>query len=91
VRMDSHVYTDYQIPPYYDSLIAKLIVWGADRPAAINRMKRALRECALTGLPTTIGFHQKILETAEFLQGEVYTDFVEQVMLSPRKGIGTRS
>jgi len=90
VRMDSHVYTDYQIPPYYDSLIAKLIVWGADRPAAINRMKRALRECALTGLPTTIGFHQKILETPEFVHGEVYTDFVEQVMLSPKKGLGTR-
>ena len=84
VRMDSHVYTDYQIPPYYDSLIGKLIVWGPDRRTAINRMKRALRECALTGVPTTIGFHQKILETPEFLQGEVYTDFVEQVMLSRR-------
>ncbi len=84
VRMDSHVYTDYQIPPYYDSLIGKLIVWGPDRPTAINRMKRALRECALTGVPTTIGFHQKILETPEFLQGEVYTNFVEQVMLSRR-------
>ena len=81
VRMDSHVYTDYQIPPYYDSLIGKLIVWGPDRPTAIKRMKRALRECALTGLPTTIGFHQKILETPEFLQGEVYTNFVEQVMM----------
>jgi len=84
VRIDSHVYTDYQIPPYYDSLIGKLIVWGPDRPTAINRMKRALREFALTGLPTTIGFHQKILETPEFLQGEIYTNFVEQVM-SPRK------
>lgn len=82
VRMDSHVYTDYQIPPYYDSLIGKLIVWGPDRPTAIKRMKRALRECALTGLPTTIGFHQKILETPEFWQGEIYTDFVEQMMLS---------
>jgi acetyl-CoA carboxylase biotin carboxylase subunit len=85
--MDSHVYTDYQIPPYYDSLIGKLIVWGPDRPTAIKRMKRALRECALTGLPTTIGFHQKILETPEFLQGEVYTNFVERVMLS-RRGEG---
>ncbi|MBV9388380.1 MAG: acetyl-CoA carboxylase biotin carboxylase subunit [Chroococcidiopsidaceae cyanobacterium CP_BM_ER_R8_30] len=82
VRMDSHVYTDYFIPPNYDSLIGKLIVWGPDRPTAIKRMKRALRECALTGLPTTIGFHQKILETPEFLRGEVYTNFVEQVMLS---------
>ena len=84
VRMDSHVYTDYQIPPYYDSLIGKLIVWGPDRPTAIKRMKRALRECALTGLPTTISFHQKILETPEFLQGEVYTNFVEQVMMAKK-------
>ncbi|PPS44951.1 acetyl-CoA carboxylase biotin carboxylase subunit [Chroococcidiopsis sp. TS-821] len=82
VRMDSHVYTDYQIPPYYDSLIAKLIVWGPDRASAIRRMKRALRECALTGLPTTINFHQRILETPEFLQGDVYTNFVEHVMFS---------
>ncbi|MBD1920788.1 acetyl-CoA carboxylase biotin carboxylase subunit [Microcoleus sp. FACHB-831] len=82
VRMDSHVYTDYEIPPYYDSLIGKLIVWGPDRPAAIRRMKRALRECAITGLPTTLSFHQKILENPEFLRGEVYTNFVEQVMQS---------
>lgn len=80
VRMDSHVYTDYEIPPYYDSLIGKLIVWGCDRKTAINRMRRALRECAITGLPTTIGFHQKVLETPEFLKGKVYTNFVEQMM-----------
>jgi acetyl-CoA carboxylase biotin carboxylase subunit len=80
VRMDSHVYTDYEIPPYYDSLIGKLIVWGEDRSAAIKRMRRALRECAITGLPTTIGFHQRILETPEFIEGEVYTNFVEQMM-----------
>jgi acetyl-CoA carboxylase biotin carboxylase subunit len=79
VRMDSHVYTDYEIPPYYDSLIGKLIVWGDDRAAAIRRMRRALRECAITGLPTTIGFHQRILETPEFIEGEVYTNFVEQM------------
>ncbi|PZV18028.1 MAG: acetyl-CoA carboxylase biotin carboxylase subunit [Leptolyngbya sp.] len=81
VRMDSHVYTDYEIPPYYDSLIGKIIVWGSDRPAAIRRMRRALRECAITGLPTTINFHQRILETPEFQQGDVYTNFVEQVMM----------
>jgi len=80
VRMDSHVYTDYETPPYYDSLIGKLIVWGPDRQGAIARMKRALRECAITGLPTTIGFHQKILENPAFLKGEVYTNFVEQMM-----------
>jgi acetyl-CoA carboxylase biotin carboxylase subunit len=84
VRMDSHVYTDYEIPPYYDSLIGKLIVWAPNRDAAIKRMKRALRECAITGVPTTIGFHQKILETPAFLEGEVYTNFVEQMMLSAK-------
>jgi acetyl-CoA carboxylase biotin carboxylase subunit len=84
VRMDSHVYTDYEIPPYYDSLIGKLIVWGPNREAAIRRMKRALRECAITGVPTTIGFHQKIMETPAFLKGEVYTNFVEQMMLSAK-------
>ena len=80
VRMDSHVYTDYEIPAYYDSLIGKLIVWGRDRPSAIRRMKRALRECAITGVPTTLSFHQKILDSPEFLSGEVYTNFVEQFM-----------
>jgi acetyl-CoA carboxylase biotin carboxylase subunit len=85
VRMDSHVYTDYEIPPYYDSLIGKLIVWGPNRDAAIKRMKRALRECAITGVPTTIGFHQRILETPAFLEGEVYTNFVEQMMHSTKR------
>ena len=86
VRMDSHVYTDYEIPPYYDSLIGKLIVWASDRPSAIRRMKRALRECAITGLPTTIAFHQKILETPEFLRGEIYTNFVEKGMQPKDEG-----
>jgi acetyl-CoA carboxylase biotin carboxylase subunit len=80
VRMDSHVYTDYEIPPFYDSLIGKLIVWGPDRDTAIRRMKRALRECAITGVPTTINFHQKILEQPAFLKGEVYTNFVEEML-----------
>lgn len=82
VRMDSHVYPDYEIPPYYDSLIGKLIVWGPTRDAAIQRMKRALRECAITGVSTTLTFHQKILETPAFLEGEVYTNFVEKEMMT---------
>jgi acetyl-CoA carboxylase biotin carboxylase subunit len=86
VRLDSHVYTDYEIPPYYDSLIGKLIVWGPNRKAAIIRMKRALREFAITGIPTTIGFHQKILETPEFEQAEVYTSFVEEWMKQGKEG-----
>lgn len=78
VRIDSHVYTDYEIPPYYDSLIGKLIVWGENRDLAIRRMKRALRECAITGVPTTIGFHQKILQTPAFINGQIYTNFIEK-------------
>lgn len=81
VRMDSHIYTDYEISPYYDSLIGKLIVWGEDRDMAIKRMKRALRECAITGIPTTIGFHQKILDNSDFLAGNIYTNFIEEHFL----------
>jgi acetyl-CoA carboxylase biotin carboxylase subunit len=68
VRMDSHIYTDYTIPPYYDSLLGKLIVWGPNRAAAIRRMQRALGECAITGVPTTIPFHQQILRHEAFLR-----------------------
>ena len=81
VRIDSHVYTGYEIPPFYDSLIGKLIVWGQDRDAALKRLKRALYECAVTGIPTTIEFHLALLERPEFQRGEVWTKFVEQEML----------
>jgi acetyl-CoA carboxylase biotin carboxylase subunit len=83
VRVDSHVYTDYEIPPYYDSLIGKLIVWGPNRDMAIKRMRRALQECAITGIPTTIAFHQRILETPAFLAGDVYTNFIEEHLIKP--------
>ena len=86
VRIDSHVYTGYEIPPYYDSLIGKLIVWGVDREAALKRLKRALSECAVTGIPTTIDFHLALLERPEFQRGEVYTKFVEQEMLAQPEG-----
>jgi acetyl-CoA carboxylase biotin carboxylase subunit len=82
VRVDSHVYTGYEIPPFYDSLIGKLIVWGSDREAALRRLRRALSECAITGIPTTIDFHLALLERPEFLRGEVYTKFVEEQMLA---------
>ncbi len=81
VRVDSHVYTGYEIPPFYDSLIGKLIVWGADRDHALRRLRRALSECAITGIPTTIDFHLALLDRPEFQRGEVYTKFVEQEML----------
>ena len=78
VRMDSFVYPDYEIPPYYDSLIGKLIVWAENRDTAIKRMKRALRECAITGVSTTIDFHRRILNHPEFLAGNIYTNFIDQ-------------
>jgi acetyl-CoA carboxylase biotin carboxylase subunit len=85
VRMDSHVYPDYEIPPYYDSLIGKLIVWAPTREMAIQRMQRALRECAITGVTTTLGFHQRVLSAPEFLEGDVYTNFVEMFMARERQ------
>ncbi len=82
VRVDSHVYTGYEIPPFYDSLIGKLIIWGHDRDSALKRMKRALNECAITGITTTIDFHLNLLNREEFLKGDVHTKFVEEEMLS---------
>jgi acetyl-CoA carboxylase biotin carboxylase subunit len=81
VRIDSHVYTGYEIPPFYDSLIGKLIVWGVDREHALRRLRRALSECAVTGIPTTIDFHLALLDRREFQMGDVHTKFVEQEML----------
>ena len=81
VRVDSHVYTGYEIPPFYDSLIGKLIVWGKDRNTAIKRMNRALNECAVTGIPTTINFHLNLLEKEKFKEGKIHTKYVEEELL----------
>ena len=76
VRMDSHIYPDYVVPPNYDSLLGKLIVWGKDRESAIIRMKRCLNEMVIVGVPTTIPFHKLILEVDAFKQGKVDTGFI---------------
>lgn len=76
VRVDSHLYSGYEVPPYYDSLLAKVICWGQDRTEAIQRMKRALGEMVVEGLPTTIPLFQKILDDEEFRAGTYNTDFV---------------
>lgn len=81
VRVDSHVYPGYSIPPNYDSMIAKLIVWAEDRDKAIARMQRALGEYAITGVKTTIPLHEKILDNAFFRKGEVYTNFLQRRIL----------
>lgn len=80
VRVDSAVYTGYNIPPYYDSMVAKLIVWGADREEVINRMRRALKEFQIGGIETTIPFHLQVLGNAFFVRGEVYTNFIQRRM-----------
>jgi len=78
IRVDSHLYAGYQIPPHYDSLIAKIIAWAPSREEAIRRMERALGETVIEGpgLKTTIPFHQKVLQNAFFRRGAVYTNFV---------------
>lgn len=76
VRMDSHIYSDYVVPPTYDSLLGKLIVWGTDRNVCINRMNRALKELIITGVPTTTPYHRLILSHPKFLEGDVDTGFI---------------
>ena len=78
VRVDSSAYPGYTISPYYDSMIAKLIVWGKTREEAIARMKRALAEFAIEGIHTTIPFHQKLLEHPAFLSGDFDIKFLEE-------------
>jgi len=78
IRVDSGVYTGYRIPPYYDSMVAKLIAWGGTRQEAIDRMRRALDEFYIEGVKTTIPFHQEVMKNNEFLSGEYTTDFVNK-------------
>ena len=78
VRVDSHVYQGYSIPPYYDSMIAKVICWGRDRHEARRRMYRALKEFVITGVETTLPFHQDIIEDEVFMSGKFDTSFIEE-------------
>lgn len=80
VRVDSHIYPGYIIPPYYDSLIGKLITWGNDRHEARRRMYRALKEYAITGVKTTIPFHKKLVEDETFISGDFDTSFIEKYL-----------
>jgi acetyl-CoA carboxylase biotin carboxylase subunit len=77
VRVDSHVYSGYQIPPYYDSMIGKLIVRGANRTEAIATLKRALGEFVVEGVSTTIPFHREIINHPQFCKGIFDTEFIE--------------
>ena len=83
VRVDSHVYTGYVIPTYYDSMIGKIIVHAKNRERAINRMQRALEETIIEGPKTTIPYHQKIMENADFISGKFDTGFLENFNYKP--------
>ena len=78
VRVDSHLYTGYEVPPHYDSLLAKLVVWGDTRDEAIAKTRRALNEFIIEGLPTTIPFLQRLLQHPGFVQGDTYTRFIQE-------------
>ncbi len=77
VRLDTHVYSGYIIPPFYDSMIAKLITTAQTREEAINKMKRALDEFIIEGIKTTIPFHKKLMDNPEFIKGNYTTKFME--------------
>jgi acetyl-CoA carboxylase biotin carboxylase subunit len=80
IRVDSHVYQSYVIPPHYDSLLAKLIVWGTDRKIAINRARRAMEEFTVEGIKTTIPFHLEVLENEQFINGNFDTSFLDNFL-----------
>jgi len=84
VRVDSHIYSKYTIPPHYDSMISKLICVGSTRESAIRRMTRALSEYLISGIKTNIPFQAKIMQNADFMRGDFDTSFVEKIM-SPKQ------
>ena len=78
IRVDSHIYSGYSVPPYYDSLIAKLIAYGADRNEALARMSNALEEMHIDGIKTNIPLHQDIIRDAGFRAGGVNIHYLEE-------------
>jgi len=86
VRVDTHIYTGYEISPYYDSLVAKLITYGHSRQEAINTMRRALGEFYIAPIKTTIPFHQRIMENPLFLKGDISTHFIQDMFKEEEKG-----
>jgi acetyl-CoA carboxylase biotin carboxylase subunit len=80
VRVDTAIFAGYQIPPFYDSMIGKLIVWGADREEALARARRALEEYRLEGIKTTIPLHLRLLDDEAFRSGEYHTGYLEGLL-----------
>jgi acetyl-CoA carboxylase biotin carboxylase subunit len=82
IRVDTFIHSNYVVPPYYDSLLAKLIVWGNSREEAIQRASRALDEIKIEGIKTTVPFHKKIIENENFKLGKIHTHFIEEELSS---------
>ncbi|MGH2557834.1 MAG: hypothetical protein ACRDJH_02120, partial [Thermomicrobiales bacterium] len=80
VRVDSHLYAGYTVPPHYDSLLGKVIAWGKDRNEAITRLDRALAETIITGVAHTVPFHRRLLADDAFRAGDVHTSFIPQFL-----------
>ena len=78
VRVDTHIYSNYEVSPFYDSLICKLIVWGVDRNAAVRRMQRALSEFHIEGIKVTVPFYKIIFQDIDFINGKIDTHFLEK-------------
>ena len=80
MRLDTHIYSGYEITPYYDSLLAKLITHGRNRAEAISIMRRALDEFIVEPIKTTIPFHQQLLQNPYFIKGDISTHFVHEML-----------
>ena len=79
IRMDSHLYPGYEVPPYYDSLLGKLLAWGPDRATAIERGRAALDELLVEGLTTNVEIHKALLANDAFLEGRMTTNLLDRV------------
>jgi acetyl-CoA carboxylase biotin carboxylase subunit len=84
IRVDSHMFPGAAVPPFYDSLLAKVVVHAVDRPAAIDRMRQALRTFRAAGIETTASFHRRILQHPDFVEGRVHTRWVEEELMAER-------
>jgi len=78
VRMDTHIHSGYLVPPFYDSLVGKLVVWAENREAAIRRMDRALAEFEVEGIQVTAPFHRRVMAEPDYLSGNIDTHFLER-------------
>ncbi|MGA7673003.1 MAG: acetyl-CoA carboxylase biotin carboxylase subunit [Nitrolancea sp.] len=90
VRIDTHLYTGYVVPPHYDSLLAKLVVWGSDRDEALNRLHRALSETVISGVDTTVDFYKGIVRDRAFATGLVHTGFIGEYINRTREAVTSR-